>query len=120
MPQRAGKRCPTPGCTNPTGPDGYCAERCARRRNAAAHRTTPTKVARASREVRRHRAEAVRAHLDQHDDGMGHCPGYGREPHDVFPGELTADDPVPIARGGDPLQQMAVLCRSCNSRKGAR
>ncbi len=119
MPRRAGKRCPTPGCTNPAGPHGQCVERCARRRTAALHRTTPTKKARTG-PVRRHRAAAVQAHLDQHDDGMGHCPGWGRGPHDVFPSELTADDPVPIARGGDPLQQMTVLCRSCNSRKGAR
>lgn len=36
---------------------------------------------------------------------------------------LTADHVVPLARGGDqipPPEMLAVLCRSCNSRKGAR
>jgi 5-methylcytosine-specific restriction endonuclease McrA len=33
---------------------------------------------------------------------------------------LTADHIVPIARGGDPLGPLRILCRSCNSRRGAR
>lgn len=118
MPTRATKRCSTPGCTNIATPSGYCAEIHRGRHEAARRRTVPTKRARTP-EVRRHRAAAVRAHVEAHD-GMGRCPGWGREPHDVFPSELTADDPVPIARGGDPMQRLVPMCRSCNGRKGAR
>lgn len=118
MPTRASKRCSTPGCVNTAGPSGYCVERCNARHEAARRRTVPTKRAR-THEVRRHRAAAIKAHVEAHD-GMGWCPGYGREAHEVFPGELTADDPVPIARGGDPMQPLRVCCRSCNSRRGAR
>ena len=32
--------------------------------------------------------------------------------------DLTADHIVPLARGGDPLGKLRVLCRSCNSRRG--
>lgn len=118
MPQRASKRCSTPGCTNTATRSGYCAEVHEARREAARRKTVPTKRARTP-EVRRHRAAAVKAHVEEHD-GMGWCPGYGREPHEVFPSELTADDPVPIARGGDPMQSVVPMCRSCNGRKGAR
>lgn len=118
MPRRASKRCPTPGCTNPTGPRGYCVERCQSRQDEARRRLSPTNRVRTP-EVRRHRAHAVQAHVEA-NDGMGHCPGWGREPHEVFPSELTADDPVPIARGGDPMQRVVPMCRSCNGRKGAR
>jgi 5-methylcytosine-specific restriction endonuclease McrA len=97
---------------------GYCLERCASRKQRARARISPTNSVRTS-EVRRHRAATVKAHVDEHD-GMGHCPGYGVPPHVVFPSELTADDVVPIARGGDPMQPLRVLCRSCNSRRGAR
>lgn len=117
--RRASKRCCIPGCTNTAGPTSYCVEVHAKRHEAAQRRTTPTKRARTTA-VRTHRANAVRAHLDEHDDGMGHCPGYGRPPHVVFPSEMTADDPVPISRGGDPMQPLQPLCRSCNGRKGAR
>lgn len=118
MPRRATKRCSTPGCTNASTPSGYCAERCNARHEAGRRRTVPTKRARTA-EVRKHRKAAVLAHVEAHD-GMGHCPGWNREPHEVFPSELVADDPVPIARGGDPMQQVVVMCRSCNSAKGAR
>lgn len=80
---------------------------------------TPTKRARTTA-VRKHRTTTVQAHLAEQDDGMGHCPGYGRPPHICFPAEMTADDPVPISRGGDPLQPVVAMCRSCNGRKGAR
>jgi len=116
--RRATKRCATPGCNHVATPSGYCAERCTARHEAARRRTVPTKRARTT-EVRKHRAAAIRAHVEQHD-GMGWCPGWGREAHEVFPGELTADDPVPIARGGDPMQPVVPMCRSCNGRKGAR
>lgn len=119
MVRRASKGCCKPGCTEKAGPNGYCLERHAKQREAQLRRTTPTKRARTTA-VRKHRAAAVQAHLEQQDDGMGHCPGYGRPPHVVFPGEMTADDPVPIAQGGDPMQPVIPYCRSCNSRKGAR
>ena len=47
------------------------------------------------------------------------CPGYGRDPHPAP--DLTADHVVPLAAGGAPLDpgNLAVLCRSCNSTKGA-
>jgi hypothetical protein len=118
MPQRATKRCSTPGCNNRATTGGYCAERCESRRQVGLRRTTPTKRTRTT-EVRKHRKAAIQAHVEEHD-GMGWCPGYQREPHEVFPSELTADDPVPIARGGDPKQPVVPMCRRCNSRKGAR
>jgi len=47
------------------------------------------------------------------------CPGYLRDPHAAR--DLTADHVVPLAAGGAPLDigNCAVLCRSCNSTKGA-
>jgi 5-methylcytosine-specific restriction protein A len=47
------------------------------------------------------------------------CPGYGREAHPAS--DMTADHIVPLAAGGAPLDlaNLAVLCRSCNSTKGA-
>ena len=47
------------------------------------------------------------------------CPGYGRNPHPAR--DLTADHVVPLAAGGASLDpgNLAVLCRSCNSTKGA-
>ncbi|HEX2111582.1 MAG TPA: HNH endonuclease [Gaiellaceae bacterium] len=32
---------------------------------------------------------------------------------------LTADHLIPLARGGNPLGPLRVLCRRCNSRRGA-
>jgi 5-methylcytosine-specific restriction endonuclease McrA len=34
--------------------------------------------------------------------------------------DLTADHVVPLAVGGDPLGRLRVLCRRCNSGRGAR
>ena len=47
------------------------------------------------------------------------CPGYERDPHPAI--DLTADHVVPLAAGDAPLDpgNLAVLCRSCNSTKGA-
>jgi 5-methylcytosine-specific restriction endonuclease McrA len=33
--------------------------------------------------------------------------------------DLTADHIIPIAHGGNPLGPLQVLCRTCNSRRGA-
>lgn len=47
------------------------------------------------------------------------CPGYQRDAHQAS--DLTVDHITPIAAGGSPLDpgNLAVLCRSCNSSKGA-
>ena len=47
------------------------------------------------------------------------CPGYGRPAHRAS--DLTVDHVVPLAAGGAPfdIANTAVLCRSCNSTKGA-
>ena len=62
---------------------------------------------------RAHRQAAVRAHIRVH--GMW-CPGFGIPPHAAT--QLTADHIHPVSLGGDPRGPYAVLCRSCNSRKG--
>ena len=58
----------------------------------------------------------IARHVGQH----GYvCPGYQRPAHRAA--DLTADHVVPLAAGGAPLDiaNCAVLCRSCNSTKGA-
>ena len=47
------------------------------------------------------------------------CPGYQRPAHRAS--DLTVDHVVPLAAGGAPfaIGNTAVLCRSCNSTKGA-
>ena len=47
------------------------------------------------------------------------CPGYQRDAHAAT--DLTVDHVVPLAAGGAPFDigNCAVLCRSCNSTKGA-
>jgi 5-methylcytosine-specific restriction protein A len=47
------------------------------------------------------------------------CPGYQRDAHRAS--DLTVDHVVPLAAGGAPfdIANCAVLCRSCNSTKGA-
>lgn len=59
----------------------------------------------------------LRAWRGEHGDW---CPGYGRPDHRAS--DLTVDHVVPLAGGGAPfeLANTSVLCRSCNSRKGAR
>lgn len=61
-------------------------------------------------------ARVIARHRGQHGS---QCPGYGRDPHPAI--DLTADHVVPLAAGGAPLDiaNLAVLCRSCNSTKGA-
>jgi len=58
----------------------------------------------------------LRAWRGQHGDW---CPGYQRPAHRAS--DLTVDHVVPLAAGGAPLDigNCAVLCRSCNSTKGA-
>lgn len=64
---------------------------------------------------RQRRAEAVRAHREVYGDW---CPGWMRPGHRAD--DLTADHVAPVAAGGPPTGPLRVLCRSCNSRRGAR
>lgn len=61
-------------------------------------------------------ARVLRAWRGQHGNW---CPGYQRPAHPAS--DLTVDHIVPLAAGGAPLDytNCAVLCRSCNSTKGA-
>ncbi len=69
-----------------------------------------------TREWQRLSARVIARHRGQYGNW---CPGYGRDPHPAS--DLTADHVVPLAAGGAPLDRgnLAVLCRSCNSTKGA-
>ncbi len=61
-------------------------------------------------------ARVLRAWRGEHGDW---CPGYLRAAHRAA--DLTVDHVVPLAAGGAPfdIANCAVLCRSCNSTKGA-
>jgi hypothetical protein len=58
----------------------------------------------------------LRAWRGEHGDW---CPGHGRPAHRAA--DLTVDHVVPLAAGGAPFEiaNTSVLCRSCNSTKGA-
>lgn len=105
--------CAEPGCPDWAERNGRCLDH-DRARSRRQARTVPTKVAR-THAVQLRRAQAVRRHRAEHGDW---CPGWGVPPHEST--DLTADDPVAIANGGDPMQPLRILCRSCNSRKGNR
>jgi 5-methylcytosine-specific restriction endonuclease McrA len=68
------------------------------------------------REWRRMSARVLRAWRGERGDW---CPGYRRPAHRAS--DLTVDHVVPLAAGGAPydIANTAVLCRSCNSSKGA-
>ena len=61
-------------------------------------------------------ARVLRAWRGEHGNW---CPGYQRPAHAAA--DLTVDHVVPLAVGGAPFDicNTAVLCRSCNSSKGA-
>jgi 5-methylcytosine-specific restriction protein A len=61
-------------------------------------------------------ARVLRAWRGEHGNW---CPGYERPAHPAR--DLTVDHVVPLAAGGAPFDigNTAVLCRSCNSTKGA-
>ncbi|MBA3236362.1 MAG: HNH endonuclease [Chloroflexi bacterium] len=61
-------------------------------------------------------SRVLRAWRGEHGDW---CPGYPRAAHPAS--DLTVDHVVPLAAGGAPFDigNCAVLCRSCNSTKGA-
>lgn len=63
------------------------------------------------------RARAVADHLEAYGPV---CPGWRREMHEVQPATLTADHVLAVAAGGTQDGALQVLCRSCNSSKGAR
>lgn len=81
---------------------------------ARAHASVPTKVTRTWAE-RQRRAATVSSWRQFRGDW---CPGYERPPHRAA--DLTADHVTPVALGGEPGGALGVLCRACNSRKGAR
>lgn len=93
---------------------GRCPEHAAER-EAHQRRTTPTKMVEPRERARRKRA--VELHVTR--KGWW-CPGWGRPSHQVKAGQLTADDVDPVAVTGKPSRTLMVMCRSCNSRKGAR
>ena len=61
-------------------------------------------------------ARVLRAWRGEHGNW---CPGFKRPAHPAA--DLTVDHVVPLATGGAPFDigNFAVLCRSCNSTKGA-
>ncbi len=64
---------------------------------------------------RTRRRRAVEAHRVVYGDV---CPGFGVDPHPSS--DLTADHVTAVAAGGAEGGTLRVLCRSCNSRRGAR
>lgn len=71
-----------------------------------------------SREWRERRDATLAAYRAQHGNA---CPGWGEPAHLAgISNPLTADHPVALADGGTHDQALTVLCRRCNSRKGAR
>ena len=69
-----------------------------------------------TREWQRLSARVIARHRGQHGNW---CPGHQRDAHPAS--DLTVDHVAPLAAGGAPLDitNCAVLCRSCNSTKGA-
>jgi 5-methylcytosine-specific restriction protein A len=62
---------------------------------------------------RRIRGQAVTAYRQAYGDW---CPGWNVPAHAAA--DLTGDHKTPLSRGGtDSLDNVAVLCRACNSRK---
>ena len=104
--------CAEPGCPL-VQPEPRCPDH---RREVERYRaaTTPTKATRTAAE-RRRRAAAVAEHRARHGDW---CPGWRRAPHEAT--DLTADHVQSIASGGRPDGPLSVLCRACNSAKGAK
>ena len=101
----AKKICSVPGCPEPI-PAG-------RQSRCQKHRTySPTYHQRDWAEQKRRKA-ADDAHVETHGYW---CPGWGVPAHEST--DLTADHVTAVANGGG-SGPLAVLCRSCNSRKAA-
>ena len=66
-------------------------------------------------EERKRRAAVVAQWRDEYGDV---CPGWQRDPHPAP--DLTADHITSVGAGGPEDGPLAVLCASCNGRKGAR
>lgn len=98
-----------PGCRTPVR--GQC-PRCEQRTKAP--QASQRSRSGYTRRERTRRADTVRAWVAQ--NGLM-CPGYERSAHPAD--DLTADHVVPEAVGGAPDGQLRVLCRSCNSSRGA-
>ena len=64
----------------------------------------PTKGQRYGRQWQQHSRAAIASHLATFG---AHCPGYATDPHPCQANDLTCD------------HDLGVMCRSCNSRKGA-
>lgn len=83
---------------------------------------TPPRSRCTDHEIKYTRAEQNRVReivLDWIDTYGPLCEGYEREPHYVNEDELTGDHVVPLLYGGRG-GAIRILCRSCNSRRGAR
>lgn len=106
MPYKPQARCPT--CLqlhNGTGTCSGCTTRSKRGRRPY------------TAEERDRRAAAVAIHRAEYGDW---CPGWGRPDHTAEPwNPLTADHIDSVASGGAEDGPLQVLCRSCNSAKGA-
>ncbi|MEU7303734.1 HNH endonuclease [Streptomyces sp. NPDC007206] len=65
---------------------------------------------------RRVRAQVLKGWRSQHGD---YCPGWGIPAHSAQ--DLTVDHIIPLAAGGTHHREnLRVLCRSCNSRRGSK
>jgi 5-methylcytosine-specific restriction enzyme A len=84
-------------------------------RCSGCQRTAPTTKRDTSYAERMRRKRTVDQHRDEHGDW---CPGYRCDPHPAT--DLTAEHLFPVAAGGADNGALTVLCRSCNSRRGAR
>ena len=97
---------------------GVVTSRAGSRCAAHARRSSPSRHSAVyrTRAWQRLSARVLRAWRGEHGDW---CPGYSRPPHRAS--DLTVDHVVPLAVGGAPFDvaNTAVLCRSCNSSKGA-
>lgn len=93
-----------------SGPGSRCTVH-ARQSNRSRHNAVYS-----TRAWQRLSARVVARHRGQYGNW---CPGFGRDPHPAT--DLTADHVVPLAAGGAPFDpgNVSVLCRSCNSTKGA-
>ncbi len=84
---------------------------------AARRPTKPTRAGYTWPEQQRRRS-VVAAWRAEHGEV---CPGWCRPEHPVVPpNRLTADHIVAVGSGGSQAGELQVLCRSCNSAKGAR
>ncbi|MFE2605759.1 HNH endonuclease [Streptomyces mirabilis] len=67
-------------------------------------------------QYRRVRAQVLKGWRSQHGEW---CPGWGVPSH--ASADLTVDHVIPLAAGGtNRRENLRVLCRSCNSRRGSK